>query len=67
MRIGTVEGYVVGHTISSGHYRFSGNFANDYNVAIADKKEETSPENILPVHLPFFASCQIYLMIIKAI
>lgn len=47
-----VEGYVVGHTISSGHYRFSGNFANDYNVAIADKKEETSPENILPVQIP---------------
>jgi hypothetical protein len=33
-----VEGYVVGHTVSSGHYRFSGNFANDYNIAIADKK-----------------------------
>ncbi|MGO4900179.1 5'-nucleotidase C-terminal domain-containing protein [Bacillus sp. GM2] len=47
-----VEGYVVGHTVSSGHYRFSGNFANDYNIAIADEKEETSPENILPVQIP---------------
>ncbi|WP_077737143.1 5'-nucleotidase C-terminal domain-containing protein [Bacillus sonorensis] len=47
-----VEGYVVGHTVSKGKYNFTGNFANDYNLAIADRKEETSPANILPVQIP---------------
>lgn len=47
-----VEGYVVGHSVSKGSYRFTGPFENDYNMAIADQKDETSPENILPVQIP---------------
>ncbi|TYS38923.1 endonuclease [Bacillus swezeyi] len=47
-----VEGYIVGHTVAKGKYNVTGNFANDYNVAIADQKEETSPQNILPVQIP---------------
>ncbi|WP_269154383.1 5'-nucleotidase C-terminal domain-containing protein [Bacillus sonorensis] len=48
----TVEGYVVGHTVSKGNFHFSGPFQNDFNLAIADQTEERSPENILPVQIP---------------
>lgn len=47
-----VEGYVVGHTVSSGHYRFSGNFANDYNIAIADKKRKHHLRTYSPCRYP---------------
>lgn len=33
-----VEGYVVGHTVSSGHYRFSGNFALTSQSQIKKRK-----------------------------
>ncbi|MEW8972305.1 MAG: DUF6359 domain-containing protein, partial [Mesobacillus sp.] len=48
---GTVEGYIVGHTISTNSYDHEAPFGNDYNFALADNPEETDPSKILPVQL----------------
>ncbi|WP_411809341.1 5'-nucleotidase C-terminal domain-containing protein [Bacillus mojavensis] len=47
-----VEGYTIGQAVSSQHYNLTSPFSNDYNVAIADSKNETSPNHILPVQIP---------------
>lgn len=47
-----VEGYAVGQAVSPQHYKLTSPFSNDYNVALADRKNETSPEHILPVQIP---------------
>ncbi len=48
---GTVEGYIVGHTVSAGNYNFSAPFANDFNLILADDPEERNRENILLVQI----------------
>ena len=47
-----VEGYAVGQAVSPQHYKLTSPFSNDYNVALADRKNKTSPEHILPVQIP---------------
>lgn len=47
-----VEGYTIGQAVSPQHYNLTSPFSNDYNVAIADSKNETSPDHILPVQIP---------------
>ncbi|MCY8942625.1 5'-nucleotidase C-terminal domain-containing protein [Bacillus atrophaeus] len=46
------EGFVVGQAISNQNYKLSSPFSNDYNAAIADSKDETSPEKLLPIQIP---------------
>lgn len=47
-----IEGYAVGQAVSPQHYKLTSPFSNDYNVALADRKNETSPDHILPVQIP---------------
>lgn len=47
-----VEGYTIGQAVSPQHYNLTSPFSNDYNIAIADSKNETSPDHILPVQIP---------------
>ncbi|QDI90421.1 hypothetical protein EPH95_03850 [Salicibibacter halophilus] len=48
---GTVEGYIVAHTIASDSYNFDEPFSNDYNFALADSSSETDSDSILPVQI----------------
>lgn len=47
-----VEGYAVGQAVSPQHYKLTSPFSNDYNVALADSKNETLSDHILPVQIP---------------
>ncbi|MCY8281299.1 DUF6359 domain-containing protein, partial [Bacillus inaquosorum] len=47
-----VEGYAVGQAVSPQHYKLASPFSNNYNVALADSENETSPDHILPVQIP---------------
>lgn len=47
-----VEGYAVGQAVSAQRYKLTSPFSNDYHVALADSKNETSPHHILPVQIP---------------
>ncbi|MCM3323165.1 5'-nucleotidase C-terminal domain-containing protein [Cytobacillus kochii] len=47
----TVEGYIVGHTVSTNNYNFNPPFSNDYNIAIADDANEQDSSKILPVQV----------------
>ncbi|MBL3649148.1 5'-nucleotidase C-terminal domain-containing protein [Bacillus vallismortis] len=47
-----VEGYAVGQAVSPQRYKLTSPFSNDYHVALADSKNEASPEHILPVQIP---------------
>ncbi|WP_146924985.1 DUF6359 domain-containing protein, partial [Alkalibacterium kapii] len=46
----TVSGYIVGHVTNGPTLNTSG-FGNDYNLAIADKKDETNVDNIVVVQI----------------
>ncbi|WP_052737605.1 5'-nucleotidase C-terminal domain-containing protein [Bacillus sp. SA1-12] len=48
----TVEGYIIGHTVSSASIDFEAPFTNDFNFAIADSPNEKDGEKIMPVQLP---------------
>ncbi len=48
----TVEGYIVGHVISSSSVNQEAPFSNDYNYALADSPDETNMANMLLVQLP---------------
>lgn len=52
---GTVEGYIVGYTVSGGSgkatYDFEAPFKDDLNIAIADSPTERDATKILPVQL----------------
>gem|GEM_PF-54843 len=46
-----VEGYIVGHVVSTNNYRFEAPFANDHNLLVADDPNEVNAENMLPVQI----------------
>ncbi len=47
----TVEGYIVGTTISGSNFQQQGPFTTPSNLAIADSANETDPSKIMPVQL----------------
>lgn len=49
---GTVEGYIVGYTVSGTNIDFEEPFSADTNFAIADSADEKDVSKILPVQLP---------------
>ncbi|SDZ54641.1 2',3'-cyclic-nucleotide 2'-phosphodiesterase / 3'-nucleotidase / 5'-nucleotidase [Evansella caseinilytica] len=49
--IGTVEGYVVGHTVNANQYNFAAPFANDFNLLLADSPEERDSDKLLHVQI----------------
>ncbi|WP_108669390.1 DUF6359 domain-containing protein [Peribacillus acanthi] len=50
--IATVEGYIIGHAVTTGSYNYSAPFSNDYNFIIADDPTETDKTKMMPVQLP---------------
>lgn len=48
----TVEGYIVGYTVSGGNYVSNPPFKDDFNLAIADSKNEKDSSKIMPVQIP---------------
>jgi 2',3'-cyclic-nucleotide 2'-phosphodiesterase (5'-nucleotidase family)/predicted extracellular nuclease len=48
---GTVEGYIVAHTLATNSYDYEAPFGNDYNFALADTPDERDPSKILPVQI----------------
>lgn len=55
--IGTVEGYVIGHTVNTNVYNFEAPFSNDHNLILADDPDERDAANFLLVQItsPFRA------------
>jgi 2',3'-cyclic-nucleotide 2'-phosphodiesterase (5'-nucleotidase family)/endonuclease YncB( thermonuclease family) len=49
--VATVEGYIVGHTVSQTSTDFEEPFSNDYNLAIADSSSEKEGSKIMPVQV----------------
>jgi len=46
-----VEGYIVGHVVSTNNYSFEAPFMNDHNLLVADDPNEQDAENMLPVQI----------------
>src|SRR5690625_7220468 len=46
-----VEGYIVGHVVSTKDYRFDARFANDHNLIYVDDPNEVNAEYLLPLKI----------------
>lgn len=49
--IARVEGYIVGHVVSTNNYNFKAPFTNDHNLLVADDPNEQDVEKMLPVQI----------------
>ncbi|WP_163101310.1 DUF6359 domain-containing protein [Peribacillus alkalitolerans] len=48
----SVEGFIVGHALTTGSYDFTSPFSNDFNFIFADDPAETDITKMMPVQLP---------------